>query len=605
MELPCRKQNDRLLPPGELTDIRARLRRIAPQHDLATVLVCSFDHRTRILPFVLADVRMVPAGVRAVAAALLDSGFEKTRVVLQHWNRNFDPALMRLDGRIPDLFLVSAMRLHYDAFVRLLRGVCRIPPDRRPLVIVGGPQAVYEPWTAFSEDPADPWRADLVVTGEEYVLLAALERLLNERAADEPLRQTFRRLRDAGGLDTLPGLVYARGGEPNGPPAELIDTGIQRLASDLDELPSPAAAFRVLEAPSRRPTLQSQPLPASAVRRYSPIASLVMTLGCKYACPYCPIPAYNQRLFRAKSGRRIAEEIVSLRREFGMHFYFGTDDNFFNDPVRTLEICETLARTEIDGRPLRKHARIGTEVTVHDTLAVDRLGALNLVRRAGFRALWIGVEDMSGRLVRKGQTPDKTALAFERLRATGIAPMPMMMHHDDQPLLTPGRSDGLLNQVHLLQRTGASSLQVLMITPSPGSKLFEQTYTSGMVFDRAAGRKLLPYMMDGVHVCASRHPQPWRKQLNLLLAYAWFYNPVRLLWALRPGNRLAGIDLGMQVLGMWGLFQTVRRVAGWTLRLMIGPVRRRLVPPRSRFPMRSPDGAPAAHALPGTPRRTD
>src|SRR5687768_17748925 len=30
-------------------------------------------------------------------------------------------------------------------------------------------------------------------------------------------------------------------------------------------------------------------------RRLSPISSLVMTFGCKFACPYCPIPAYNQR----------------------------------------------------------------------------------------------------------------------------------------------------------------------------------------------------------------------------------------------------------------------------------------------------------------------
>ncbi|MBN1942966.1 MAG: radical SAM protein [Phycisphaerae bacterium] len=606
MELPPRTAGDQRLAAGELTDIRARLRRIAPKHDLATVVACSFDHRTRILPFVFADVRMVPAGVRAVAAALLDSGFQKTRIVLQHWNRNFDPARMQLDGRIPDMFLLSAMRLHYEPFVQLLRGVCRIPPDRRPLVIVGGPQTIYEPWTVFpqtSANPADPWTADLAVTGEEYVLLATLECLLHERADGEPLRKTFLRTRDAGGLDDIPGLVYARGGKPDGPPEELIDTGIQRLVFDLNEQPMPAPAYRVLEAPSNHPTLASQPLPIERVRRYTPIASLVMTLGCKFACPYCPIPAYNQRMYRVKSGQRIAEEIVSLRKEFGIHFYFGADDNFFNDPAKTLDICEALVQTEIDGKPLRKHARIGTEVTVHDTLKTAEAGRLELVRRAGFRALWIGVEDMTGLLVKKGQTPDKTARAFTLLRKHGIAPMPMMMHHDEQKLLTPGRPVGLLNQVHLLQRAGASSLQVLMITPSPGSKLFEQTYTSGMVFDRAGGRTLRPYMMEGVHVCASLHPQPWRKQLNILLAYAWFYNPLRLIRALRPGNRLGGIDAGMQALGMWGLLKTLRRVSGWTLRLLAGPIRRRRTPPRNELPMRAPDGAKAAHALDGTPSR--
>ncbi len=601
MELPPRIPGDQTLASGELTDIRARLRRIAHKHDLATVIACSFDHRTRILPFVFADMRMAPAGVRAVAAAMLDSGFEKTRIVLQHWNPNFDPAKMQLDGRLPDIFLVSAMRLHYTAFVQLLRGVCKIPPERRPLVIVGGPQTIYEPWTVFSPDPADPWTADAALTGEEYVLLALLERLLNERAGTEPLRKTFQRVRDAGGLDDIPGLVYSRSRSPDGPPEELVDTGIQRLVFDLNEHPMPAPSYRILEAPSHAATLASQPLAVSRVNRYTPISSLVMTLGCKFSCPYCPIPAYNQRMYRAKSGQRIAEEIVSLRREFGIHFYFGADDNFFNDPAKTLDICEALANTELDGKPLKKHARIGTEVTVYDTLKTAEAGRLKMVRQAGFRALWIGVEDMTGQLVKKGQTPDKTARAFELLRENGIAPMPMMMHHDGQKLITPGKPEGLLNQVQLLQRAGAASLQVLMITPSPGSKLFEETYTSGMVFDSVAGRKLQPYMMEGVHVSASLHPQPWRKQLNILFAYLWFYNPLRLFWSLRPGNRLGGIDAGMQVIGMWGLAKTLRRVAGWSVRLMLGTIRRRLSPPRSTLPMRDPQGQSAAHALPGTP----
>ena len=36
------------------------------------------------------------------------------------------------------------------------------------------------------------------------------------------------------------------------------------------------------------------------VRKLSPISSLVLTFGCKFACPYCPIPAYNQRQHRAE-----------------------------------------------------------------------------------------------------------------------------------------------------------------------------------------------------------------------------------------------------------------------------------------------------------------
>src|SRR5438874_10878782 len=112
MELPRRSRGDELLKAGEFLALRQRLRKIAPRHDLKTVIACAFDHRTRMLPFIYADTHMAPAGVRAIGSAMADSGFTKTRIVLQQWNKRFRPSLMRLDGRVPDLFMVSSMGLH-------------------------------------------------------------------------------------------------------------------------------------------------------------------------------------------------------------------------------------------------------------------------------------------------------------------------------------------------------------------------------------------------------------------------------------------------------------------------------------------------------------
>src|SRR3984885_5637499 len=143
MELPRRSRGDELLKTGELLALRARLRSVAAKHDLATVICCAFDHRTRMLPFVFADTRMAPAGVRGIGSAMVDSGFSKTRIVLQQWNRNFSPSRMRLDGQIPDLFLISSMGLHSEQCMELIRDCRRIDPAHRPLIIAGGPQAVY------------------------------------------------------------------------------------------------------------------------------------------------------------------------------------------------------------------------------------------------------------------------------------------------------------------------------------------------------------------------------------------------------------------------------------------------------------------------------
>ena len=631
MELPRRDRGDELLRPGAMARMRLRLRNLAPRHDLATVIACAFDHRTQMLPFLYADTKMAPAGVRAIGAAMADAGFHKTRIVLGQWNRRFRPSQMRLDGRVPDLFMVSSMLLHSAQCEALLRDACRIDPAERPLVIAGGPKVIYEPWSVFSADPEDPWGADVAVTGEEYVLMSLLEVLLSVRAEGEPMRSAFRRARDSGALDGVPGLVYART-DARGVPEELVDTGIQRLLGDLDELPHAALGFGLLEPPGDRAELGREAIPAGRVRKHTRLASLVLTLGCRFGCPYCPIPAYNQRQYRAKSGGRISDEIERIFTEFGIGMFFGTDDNFFADKQRTIEIAETLARKVDAGSRPHCKVRLGTEATVHDVLKMK--DHLPLVRKAGLWGLWLGVEDMSGALVNKGQNADQTLEAFRLLRASGIFPIPMLMHHDAQPLVTWKDNRGLLNQLRLLRKAGALYMQVLMLTPSPGSRSYEETYTSGLALASAGGAAVEPALSSGIHVIASRHPRPWVKQLNLLAAYVYFFNPLRLLWALvcskssiplsdaetappsrrrrwsrrkkltrRLSRKLRAHlgDAAVQAFGMWGLVPTLGGTLGWTLRLMRGKLQRHSRPPTSPIPMRSPGGGPASHALPGTP----
>ena len=75
----------------------------------------------------------------------------------------------------------------------------------------------------------------------------------------------------------------------------------------------------------------------------------------------------------------------------------------------------------------------------------------------------------------------------------------MMMHHDSRLLWSRGSNYGLLNQIELLRRAGAVSLQVLMPTPAVGSKLLESTYTSGQVFASVGGKAVRP---RGERCCA-------------------------------------------------------------------------------------------------------
>src|SRR4029078_5707191 len=109
--------------------------------------------------------------------------------------------------------------------------------------------------------------------------------------------------------------------------------------------------------------------------------------------------------------------------------------------------------------------------------------------------------------------------------------VPMMMHSDSQPLVTWRSNYGLINQLKKLRSASALYTQVLMLTPSPGSKWYVDTYTSGLAFEKVNGLAIEHHQVDGNYVVASKHARPWVKQLNLLAGYTYFFNPLRMLAA--------------------------------------------------------------------------
>jgi radical SAM superfamily enzyme YgiQ (UPF0313 family) len=533
------------------------------------------------MPYHFSSHRMAPAGARAVGAALYDSGLTSTRVVLQQWNPNFRPSWARLDGRRLEMLLVSSMQIHAENACRLVADAGADRTGDRPLIIVGGPKAIYEPWDLFGIGGDPQVGTDVAVTGEEFVVMQLVEVLLDYRGARGTMLAAFRAARRDGALTDIPGLVYRQDDQPDSP---LLTTGIQRLVQDLDEMPQPIIGYGLLERPHGRRDLESQPLPASRVRKYSPIGSLVLSHGCKFNCDYCPIPAYNQRTYRHKSGARIVDEMRRLRERLGLRYFFGTDDNFFNNRPAAEAMLETMARASICGKPLRKALRWGTEATAFDIWKNRAL--LRTARRAGLRALWIGIEDLTATLINKGQSVNGTAELFTLLNERGILPMPMMMHHDGQPLYTRDSLYGLLNQVRFLRKCGAQSMQVTILTPSVGTRSYESRYSDGLVFGTVGSRPVEQWQFDGNHVVASSLPKPWRTQLNVLLAYAMYYNPVSLLGSIiRPSNGLYLAAVLEKSQGMVGLCANVIDSLRWSYRLWRGPISRLTSPPGPRMPL--------------------
>jgi radical SAM superfamily enzyme YgiQ (UPF0313 family) len=262
-----------------------------------------------------------------------------------------------------------------------------------------------------------------------------------------------------------------------------------------------------------------------------------------------------------------------------------------------LETFTELAKGRANGKPFRDSVFFGTEATEFDVH--KNLDLLPLCREGGLRAIWFGIEDMTAELVKKGQSPDKTKVTFQRMSELGICPMSMMMHHDGQPLYTRGQLYGLVNQVDFLRRTGSVSMQVTILTPSVGSKSYEEPYENGMVIGAANGRPVEDHHYDGNHCIATADPKPWRKQMNIYFAYASFYNPLNLIrTAIRFRDPLWKVRTFYQVYGMIGLARSIKKGFGYLKDLYFGPVKKLSAAPGKRWPMIPATTTSPASALP-------
>ncbi|MBN1345484.1 MAG: radical SAM protein [Phycisphaerae bacterium] len=571
MELPRRKPHDVHLPDGSLTEAMSRLREFTEAHDLRIGIVYAFDFRTRMLPYWYADKLMAPASVRTLGDVLHASGFRQIRIVLQQWTPNFRPSEAKLDGGPLDILLVSGMQVHAEPAYDLIRDAHRMGAER-PLIIAGGPKAIYEPADYFELGPDAGVGADCAVTGEAFVLLELLQQILEHWTPAESVRSAFEAARRSGSLEEVLGLVYLSPDASPGRPV-AVNTGVQRILRDLDEMPMPDAGYRMLERPHRGQGLREKPCTPRMVGKRSIISSIVATQGCKFRCSFCPIPSVNQRTWRHKSPERFAAEIKHLYENFGIREFFGTDDNFFNRRETVIAMMTQLARTTTGGVRLSERVSFYTEATQFDVYKNRDL--LPLCRKGGLSAIWFGLEDLTGGLVDKGQSQSKTEELFAYMHKIGIQPMALMIHSDDQPLRSRrGDMSGLLNQARYVFEQGAVSYQCTYLGPAVGTRDFEPAAIAGKLYRSVGGRDIPQAYQDGNHVVASRHSAPWQRQMNILRAYATFYNPMNVLRILgTPGKRaLAKKRLLFQLIGQIGILMTLPKLLRWARKLKRGPI---------------------------------
>ncbi len=133
--------------------------------------------------------------------------------------------------------------------------------------------------------------------------------------------------------------------------------------------------------------------------------------GCPYRCNWCSKPIYGNR-YHAHSPKRVAAEMLDLKKRFRPDHVWFADDIFALSPRWTLEFAAEVERLGAQ-IPFKMQSRC-------DLMTRDTVLAL---RRAGCEEVWMGAESGSQRILdamEKDIRVEQIRLARRNLRVNGI-----------------------------------------------------------------------------------------------------------------------------------------------------------------------------------------
>lgn len=283
--------------------------------------------------------------------------------------------------------------------------------------------------------------SDYLKRGFHCVLLGEAEWTLLE------LVQHLLRNGDSGGSDVSPiaGISYLHPGT-----GEPVRTLGRPLIRDLDLLPEPAR------------DLVDVKKYASAWKSAHGVFSLniVSSRGCPYRCNWCAKPIYGDH-FSVRSPRSVAEEMRSLKRDYGVEHLWFADDIFGLKPKWIRDLAFEVERLDA-AIPFKMQSRV-------DLMTKDAVRAL---RRAGCTEVWMGAESGAQKILSamdKGTLVHQIGIARENLKAEEIRACYFLQFG------YPGETwHDIKKTIALVNETRPDDIGVSVSYPLPGTRFYDR-----------------------------------------------------------------------------------------------------------------------------------
>lgn len=243
--------------------------------------------------------------------------------------------------------------------------------------------------------------------------------------------------------------------------------GIKIKDNDNIYFTSPSLIPEIVEVP--RPCYEEFPINryVDFYKKTGQSFDIYTSKGCPSTCVYCYRISGNKVRYRAVN--EVIKEILFIKESYQVNSFSFVDDNFGINKKWTYDFCDKV-------RDLNIRFRFQAFVNAFDENILDHL------QKVGLAGVSVGMESASPLILKemsKRINLDKAAHLFSSLRKRNIK------YNATFIIGMPGENDESIEMTKefLIHNGFTSNFQLFFITPYPGTKLYSDLITNGVIQD--------------------------------------------------------------------------------------------------------------------------